>query len=123
MVLEEFKEVEIRSIVMGINVTITQSHISKILKMDNIGRCALNTKDSSYESGLIKQHLFLKSEDYGNVKNLEIEFILLFIILIDCLIPREGSTNQISWYHKHFIWFLVNQEKINLHAYMFHHLC
>lgn len=51
------------------------------------------------------------------------EFKLLFKILINCLIPREGSTYQISWDHKHFIFYLKNEDKINLSAYIFNHLC
>lgn len=47
MGLEEFKEVEIRSSSMGINMLITHSHIAKLLKIDNIGICALNTKYSN----------------------------------------------------------------------------
>lgn len=55
MGLEDFKEVEIRSTLMGFNVTITQSHIAKILNLDNIGIFALNTKYSSLESYVIKK--------------------------------------------------------------------
>lgn len=88
MGLEEFKEEEIRSVVMGINVTVTQSHISQLMNTENIGRYSLNTKDSSPKSGVIKQHLFLKSEDNGKVKNMEIVYKLLFRILFGRLIPR-----------------------------------
>lgn len=42
--LKAFKEVGIISVVMGVNVTITQGHIANILNLDNIGICALNTK-------------------------------------------------------------------------------
>lgn len=48
---------------------------------------------------------------------------LLFRIIIGCLIPREGCSNQISWDHKHFIWFLVNHERLDLDAYIFNNLC
>lgn len=50
-------------------------------------------------------------------------FKLLFKILIGCLIPREGSIDQISWDHKHFIFLLVNEDKINLPTYILNHLC
>lgn len=50
-------------------------------------------------------------------------FKLLFKILIGCLIPREGIIDQISLDHKHFIFYLLNEDKINLLAYIFHHLC
>lgn len=123
MGLEATKEVEIRLVVMGINVTITQGHIANLLNLDNIGRYDLNTKESSHESYLIKKYLFLKTKDFGKVRNMRIEHRLLFRILIGCLIPREGSTNPLSLHHKHFIWFLENLELINLMAYIFHHMC
>lgn len=96
MGLKDLNEVEITSAIMGVNVTTTQSHVAKLLHMDKIGRFALNTKDSSPESGVIKQQLFLKYEECGNVQNMHIEYRLLFRILIGCFTPREGSTDQIS---------------------------
>lgn len=74
-------------------------------------------------SKVIKQSLFLNYDYFVKVKNMVIEFKLLFRVLIGCMIPREGNTDQISWDHKHFIWFLVNMEKINLSAYIFNHMC
>lgn len=122
--LPEFKKVQIISLVMGLKVTITLNHISKLLGMENIDSCALNMKDSSWESSRIKENIFFSYEDFSKVKNLKNEFIILFRISIGCLIPREGSIDQISWDHKHFIWFLVvNQYTINLPTYIFSHLC
>lgn len=114
MGLNQFKEMEIKSVFMGVEVTTSQNHIAKLMGIDNKGRCPLNTKDDGPESSVIKQLIFLKSDDFGKVKNMKIENRLLFRILIGCLIPREWSAYQISWDHKHFIWFLINMEKINL---------
>lgn len=97
--------------------------------MSNIGRFNINTKESSQEPDMIKTRLFELSEntstssEFGKVKNMKTTYKLLFKILIGCLISREGSTDQISWDHKHFIWYIVNEENINLHGYIFHHLC
>lgn len=44
-------------------------------------------------------------------------------ILIGCLIPREGNTGHISWDHKHFIFYLKNEDKISFSAYIFNHPC
>lgn len=40
MGLKEFKEVEIKPVVMGINVTITQRDITKLICVANEGRCS-----------------------------------------------------------------------------------
>lgn len=50
-------------------------------------------------------------------------FKLLFKILIGCLILREGSTGHISRDHKHLIFYLKIEDKINLSAYIFNHMC
>lgn len=56
------------------------------------------------------------------MKNLHLPFRLLFKIIITCLIPEEGSSYQISWDHKYFLWFLINKQPLNLSAYISHHL-
>ncbi|MCI52270.1 hypothetical protein A2U01_0073514, partial [Trifolium medium] len=37
--------------------------------------------------------------------------------------PRAGGTYQLSWDHRHFIYFLSTGRKMNLAAYIFHHMC
>ncbi|MCI64005.1 hypothetical protein A2U01_0085262, partial [Trifolium medium] len=37
--------------------------------------------------------------------------------------PREGGADQLSWDHRHFIYFLSVGRKMNLAAYIFNHLC
>ena len=76
---------------MGIRVAITHSHIAQLISVRNEEIFALNTKDSSKEANLIKSSLFLNSNVFGKVKNMNITHRLLFIIFIGCLIPREGS--------------------------------
>lgn len=70
--LKEFKEVEIRPVVMDVDVTITQRHISKLMYVANEGRSIQNTKDGSKYSTLMKEDLFDKSNDFGKVKNMKI---------------------------------------------------
>lgn len=65
MGLDEFKEVKIRFVVIGV---------------DDIGRCALNTKDDILESSLIKELLFFNKGGFGKVKNMKTEYRLLFKI-------------------------------------------
>lgn len=88
-----------------------------------MGRCTLNTKESSPEAEVIKTRLFVNSDDFRKVKIMKTPYTLQFKILIGCLIPIEGSTNQISLDHSHFIWYLVKKAKINLPGYIFHHMC
>lgn len=95
--------------------------VAKLLSTPNSGRFVIGIKVNSSEVDAIKWCLFedgdnLCSHDFGKVKNMKDEFRLLIKILINFLIPREGTTDQISWYHKHFIFYLKNEDKINLPA-------
>ncbi|XP_050896277.1 uncharacterized protein LOC127103022 [Lathyrus oleraceus] len=126
--LKKFEEVEIRSAVMGIDVIITQKTIVKLLKAPNSGKFVVNTKDNSPEEDAIKRSMFdnadnLCSFEFRKVKNMHKYLKLLLKILIVCLIHREGSTDQISWDYKNFIFYLKNEDKINLFAYIFNHIC
>lgn len=94
MGLKKFEDVEIRPVVMGVDVIITQKTNAKILSAPNTGRFVMGTKDNNHEADAIKRHLFdnaeyLYSSDFGKVKNMKKDFRLLFKIFIGCLIPRE----------------------------------
>ncbi|XP_050897528.1 uncharacterized protein LOC127104386 [Lathyrus oleraceus] len=126
--LKEFEEMEIRSAVMGVDMVITQNKIAKLLRAPNSSKYVVGTKYHSPEADAIKQYLFEEygnfySSDFGKVGNMKDNFRLLFKILINCIIPREGSTNQIFWDHKHFIFYLKNEDKINMSSYIFNHIC
>lgn len=113
---------------MGIDVIITQKIIAKLLSASNSGRFVVGTKYNSPKVDEIKQYLFEEcanfcSSDFGKVGNMKDGFRLMFKILINCIIPREGSIDQISWDQKHFIFYLKNEDKINISAYIFNHLC
>lgn len=113
---------------MGVDVTITQRDIAKLLRATDTRRFILNTTESSPEADAIKINFFelsgeTCSSDFGKVKNMKTDFKLLFKILIGRMIPREDNSNQISWDHRHFIFYLVNKYNINLPAYIFHNLC
>lgn len=113
---------------MGINVIITKKPIAKLLSSPNSDIFVMGPKDNSSEANAIKWCLFNKAEDlcssvFQKVKNTKKVYMLLFKTLIGCLISREESTDQILWDHKHFILYLKNEDKINLSAYIFNHLC
>lgn len=57
--MKKFEEVEIRSVVMGIGVVITQKMIVKLLRTSNFGRFVVGTKDNT-EADAIKLCLFKK---------------------------------------------------------------
>lgn len=108
--LKKFEEVEIVPVLMGIDVIITHKTIVKLLSTQNSRRFVVGTKENSHEIDAIKWCMFNNtkntcSSDFRKVKNMKKKLRLMFNILIVCLIPKEGSTYQISWDHKqlHFL--------------------
>lgn len=116
MGLEVFIETQIRSAAIGINVTITQSYIAQLIGWDKQGMFEVKTSKTSKYTEEIKEKLLQIPSDYDKIKNMHNNYIILFRIIIHCLIPREGSIDQISWDHKQIILFLVNDQKVNLAA-------
>lgn len=68
---------KLKSVVMGVDVTITQRDISKMICLANEGRCAMNTKESGKHAQLIKSSLFTNSDDFSKVKNMHNAYRLL----------------------------------------------
>jgi hypothetical protein len=95
--------------------------------MPNAGKFLVDTdkgqnKVTKYRNE-IKNVLFETKDNYGKSTNMHIDFRLLFKILTSSVVPRVGSSDQISWDLKHLLLFLVQGVQLNLPAYLFHFLC
>lgn len=76
MGLKKFEEMEIRSLVMGVDVIITHKTLAKLLKVTTTITFILNKKENNPEVEAIKRSLFqlcgdLCSSDFGKVKNMK----------------------------------------------------
>ncbi|CAJ2652376.1 unnamed protein product [Trifolium pratense] len=59
----------------------------------------------------------------GKVKGLTDECRVLFKIILSSISPRVGGTDTISWPHRHLIYFLLTERKVNLGKYFFERIC
>ncbi|CAJ2653111.1 unnamed protein product [Trifolium pratense] len=59
----------------------------------------------------------------GKVKGLTEECRVLFKIILSTISPRVGGTDTISWPHRHLIYFLLTERKVNLGKYFFERIC
>ncbi|CAJ2645698.1 unnamed protein product [Trifolium pratense] len=59
----------------------------------------------------------------GKVKGLTDECRVLFKIILSTISPRVGGTDTISWPHRHLIYFLLTERKVNLGKYFFERIC
>jgi hypothetical protein len=59
----------------------------------------------------------------NRVNQMNVQERVLVKIFFALLLPRETGTDQLSWDHRHFIYFLSTRKPLNLSTYIFHHLC
>ncbi|MCI27924.1 hypothetical protein A2U01_0049124, partial [Trifolium medium] len=123
MGLEDFKEVEIRSTIAGMDITIIKGHFVKLLGLEDKGKVISEYKESGYYRENIKKDMFIDLKLLGKSKGMNDECRVLFKILLSSILPRTGGLDTISWEHMHFIYFLLKGKKINLAECLFDHLC
>ncbi|KAK2420575.1 hypothetical protein QL285_031286 [Trifolium repens] len=124
--LRPYKEKEIRSNLLGIDVLITQELVAKILDLDNKGQDVNAYKTKSKYNEAIKADLFpagTTEKQFGNAKYLKSDFNFAFRVFLASIIPRIGGNDTISLPHRHFLWFLHKKVKVNLASLLFEHLC
>ncbi|KAK2406948.1 hypothetical protein QL285_042618 [Trifolium repens] len=124
--LKPYREREIRSNIMGINVVITQARIAKILGLDNKGEDIEVYDHRSKFLDSIHQDIFkpgCTKKDFGKIMNLKHSFEFAFRMSLSTIFTRKGGLYSISNPHKHFLWFLFKRVKINLAKILFDHMC
>ncbi|KAK2362174.1 hypothetical protein QL285_087259 [Trifolium repens] len=124
--LKPYREREIRSNILGINVVITQAHIAKILGLDNKGEDIEVYDKKSKHLDSIHQDLFKSGctqRDFGKVMHMKHTFEFAFRMCLSTIFTRKGGLDTISIPHKHLIWFLYKRVKVNLAKILFEHMC
>ncbi|KAK2366929.1 hypothetical protein QL285_080260 [Trifolium repens] len=124
--LKPYREREIRSNILGINVVITQAHIAKILGLDNKGEDIEVYDKKSKHLDSIHQDLFKSGctqKDFGKVMHMKHTFEFAFRMCLSTIFTRKGGLDTISIPHKHLIWFLYKRVKVNLAKILFEHMC
>ncbi|KAK2391007.1 hypothetical protein QL285_064507 [Trifolium repens] len=124
--LKPYREREIRSNILGINVVITQAHIAKILGLDNKGEDIEVYDKKSKHLDSIHQDLFKSGytqKDFGKVMHMKHSFEFAFRMCLSTIFTRKGGLDTISIPHKHLIWFLYKRVKVNLAKILFDHMC
>jgi hypothetical protein len=120
--LKPVSGLEIRSVVMGIRVTITKEVIAKACRVVPEGRFE---KDVKKEDILLKSYtnLLLEGNSAAKTSDMEIHHRMLVKFCTDCFIQRGGGSDQPNHEQKLAIYFMATFDKINLPKYIMHHLC
>ncbi|CAJ2628114.1 unnamed protein product [Trifolium pratense] len=123
MGLLEFTGTQIRSNICGINLTFSPIHFNALLGLDNSGLVLDDfEKDTRFRDELLHR-MCIDMKLKGKVKGLTDECRVLFKIILSSISPRVGGTDTISWPHRHLIYFLLTERKVNLGKYFFERIC
>ncbi|CAJ2661580.1 unnamed protein product [Trifolium pratense] len=98
-------------------------HFNALLGLTNSGLILDNfEKDTTYRKDLLHR-MCVDMQLKGKVKGMTDECKVLFKIIISSICPRVGGTDIISWPHRHLIYFLLTEKKVNLGDYFFERIC
>jgi len=122
MGLDSFRQIEIRSTMMGIPITIIEEVIAKACKVAPTVRFLWNITGkhplmSSYTS------VILKGDSATKLVNIDNNHRMLLKFLTEGFLQKGGGSDQPSTDHKLVLYFLASFNKINLPRYIMHHLC
>jgi len=122
MGLEPFRQTEIRSVVMGIPITITEEVIAKACRVTSTGRFLWNVSRNhplldSFKGVVLKGNSSTKLVDIDGQQRMLLKF------MTECFFQKGGGSDQPSVDHKLVLYFFAAFDKINLPKYLMHHLC
>src|SRR4030042_1227319 len=96
--------------------------IAKATNAPNAGMCLIGTNGSfEWVKEIVKE--LHDGRDSDNLKDMALEHRVLYKIVLASILPKDGSTDQMPWDHKHLMMFLIKNYPVNFPEYMFHHLC
>ncbi|MCI36583.1 hypothetical protein A2U01_0057806 [Trifolium medium] len=96
MGLSAFNGTVIKSVIAGLEITISKAHFAKLLDVKDQGKSISDYKSEVYYRQSIKKELYLYESLAGKSKSMKDFYIVLFKVLINNLIPRGGGTDTIS---------------------------
>ncbi|MCI15856.1 hypothetical protein A2U01_0036995, partial [Trifolium medium] len=123
MGLSIFNGTVIKSVLAGVEITISRAHLAKLLGIEDNGQKISEYKNETYYRQNIKKELYDAEKIAGKANSMKDLYVVLFKVLISNIIPRSGGTDTISWEHQHFLYFLQKEKKINLVDILFGYLC
>ncbi|PNY16934.1 hypothetical protein L195_g013665 [Trifolium pratense] len=122
------EETEVHSVVCGFEVILTASNLAKVLSIPNEGfyyTCSHNEAKKSVFLKTISRQCYdkRKSCESNRIGDLKPTQRVLAKIILNSIFPGSENSDQLSWDHKHFVYFLTRKYDINWAKYIFDHLC
>src|SRR6266487_584349 len=122
------EETEVHYVVCGFEVILTASNLAKVLSIPNEGTYHTYSQSEPKNSEFLVNMTKLcyakgKSCESNKVGDLKPIQRVLARIVLGSIFPRSGSSDQLSWDHRHFVYFLTRKFNLNWAKYIFNHLC
>jgi len=118
----EFKQVEVRSAIMGIRDTITEEILSRATRCLNKGMFEVNVKKNSQWMEKIFKTVH-EGRPTDKTCDLKEEHRVLHKLILECFLPKGSCNDYRSRDHSVLLHFLTKNFKIDLPKYMFTNLC
>ncbi|AES70076.1 hypothetical protein MtrunA17_Chr3g0096291 [Medicago truncatula] len=121
MGLKPFNGTEIRSAVMGMEITITVETIAKACNCPNSGLFQVDVVKNQWENKITT--VLFKGNAKAKTSKMSSAHMMLLKILSDCIFQKGGGTDYPSLDHKVVLYCLATFDRINLPKYILHHMC
>ncbi|KAK2428423.1 hypothetical protein QL285_026945 [Trifolium repens] len=115
-----FVSTEIESVVVGFRVSIRLCHILEALKLEQ-GGLILDKSDEVEPA--VEEYIFKPKADPKDKYEWTNNCQVIYKILIDSVLPKLGSTDQISSLQKLFTFHVVKGNFLDIGKFIFDHLC
>jgi hypothetical protein len=120
MALRPFVSTEIESVVAGFRVSIRLCHILEALKLEQ-GGLILDKSDEVEPA--VEEYIFKPKADPKDKYEWTNNCQVIYKILIDSVLPKLGSTDQISSLQKLFTFHIAKGNFLDIGKLIFDHLC
>jgi hypothetical protein len=100
----EYLGQEIRSEVGGVCIRIRAEHISHVLRLPLTGLVVRT--DEKESNPLMQEEIYCKGSTSKSNQDMKPLYIMLFKILHESIIPKAGSTDQVSQYYKSILYYV-----------------
>jgi hypothetical protein len=117
---EEYLGKEIRSEVGGVCIRIRHEHIREAAQLPFSGVIPYPSEDINH---YIQEEIYGKISTSKNNNDMKPYYKMLYKIMCDSLLPKVGSTDQVSNQYKTILYYLGTKAEVNFAKVIFEHLC
>jgi hypothetical protein len=117
----EYLGKEIRSEVGGVCIRIRAEHIRQALRLPLTG--LIVRTDEKESNPLMQEEIYCKGSLSKGNQDMKPIYKMLYKILHESIIPKVGSTDQVSQYYKSILYYVGKSVPVNFSRVIHNHMC